>query len=154
MCLFQKFSLPLCLSLEVANNSSSNAARLWLHTLCCFLWRCQWANTQRDTERDGDKESRKRKASPPWRRALGKLSELDAEQRLFPFRHLQWELRECEMNNNEGHFMKHIYLCEAPVKREIIFNEGKAGRQWHFSFICHDFEYYNPTGNSKLYCIG
>lgn len=60
--------------------------------------------TKRDRKTEIKREG-ERKASPPWRRALGKLSELDAEQRLFPFRHRQGEPRVCEMNNNEGHFM-------------------------------------------------
>lgn len=54
-------SLPPCLSLEVGNNSSSNAVRLWLPTLCWFLWRCQWANTQRETERPRWREKGKEK---------------------------------------------------------------------------------------------
>lgn len=72
----------------------------------------KYTKRHRETE---IKRAGERKASPPWRRALGKLSELDAEQRLFPFRHRRGEPRVCEMNNNEGHFMKHIYVCEAPV---------------------------------------
>jgi len=56
-------------------------------------------HTKRDRETELKREG-ERKASPPRRRALGKRSELDAEQRLFPFRHRQGEPRVCEMNNN------------------------------------------------------
>lgn len=112
---FKVLSLSRCLSLEVGNNSSSNAVRLWLPTVCRVSMEMpvgKYTERHRETE---IKRAGERKASPPWRRALGKLSELNADQHLFPFRHRRGEPRVCEMNNNVGHFMKHIYLCEAPV---------------------------------------